>query len=193
MRRHSHISVEAYDPKHFEPGSYRRHDADTSGRPTIDDLSSLRVGGRILVMADTFDAATRSWIMSRVSSTNTAPEVAVRRALHRAGYRFRLHRMDLPGTPDIVLPRFRVAVFVHGCFWHGHSCPRFRWPRSNIDYWKRKIERNIERDKRVQEQLRNLGWTPQVIWTCSLIEGLNELLLLLASRRCCFNSIESYR
>ncbi|HEX9734628.1 MAG TPA: very short patch repair endonuclease [Thermoanaerobaculia bacterium] len=114
--------------------------------------------------------------MSRVPSRDTGPEVVVRRALHRSGYRFRLHRADLPGSPDIVLPRFRTAVFVHGCFWHGHHCKRGTLPRSNASYWESKIRRNQERDRTAQQALREQGWRTRVIWTCAIDSGVQDLL-----------------
>ena len=110
----------------------------------------------------------RSWLMSRVRGTNTKPELAVRSMLHRMGYRFRLHRRDLPGTPDIVLPRRSAVIFVHGCFWHGHACKRMKMPKSRVDYWEEKIETNRRRDRRKRRQLRALGWDVIVVWECEL-------------------------
>lgn len=110
----------------------------------------------------------RSWLMSRVRGVNTKPEVAVRSILHRMGYRFRLHRRDLPGTPDIVLPRYSAAIFVHGCFWHGHVCKRTKMPKSRKDYWIEKIETNQRRDRRARRRLRALGWNVIVVWECEL-------------------------
>jgi DNA mismatch endonuclease (patch repair protein) len=118
-------------------------------------------------MTDKVTPAQRSAIMARVRSADTTPEMTVRRALHEMGFRFRLHRRDLPGSPDIVLPRHRTAIFVHGCFWHSHEgCPRARLPASNVDYWKSKLERNRDRDSRVLSALRGLGWGAHVIWEC---------------------------
>lgn len=118
-------------------------------------------------MADTFTKEQRSKIMSRVKSTNTKPEILVRQLLHRMGYRFRLHRKDLPGKPDIVLPRHHKVIFVHGCFWHGHEgCPRAARPTTNVDFWNTKIDRNVERDVRNRQELEVLGWEPLVIWQC---------------------------
>jgi DNA mismatch endonuclease, patch repair protein len=105
--------------------------------------------------------------MSRVRSKNTAPEIAVRRAAHAVGLRFRLHRRDLPGTPDLVLPRWRVALFVNGCFWHSHAnCPRARIPKSNAQYWIPKLIRNKRRDADNARALRKLGWRCVRIWEC---------------------------
>lgn len=109
----------------------------------------------------------RSAQMSRIRSTNTRPELAVRKALHARGFRFRLHRRDLPGKPDIVLPRYRAAVFVHGCFWHQHpGCRLASWPKSRIEYWGPKLGRNVERDILAVRQLRELGWRAIIVWEC---------------------------
>ena len=105
--------------------------------------------------------------MAGIRARNTKPEMRVRRALHAAGLRFRLHRRDVPGSPDILLPRYRTAVFIHGCYWHGHSCLLFRLPASNVDFWRRKIEANRKRDQVVAEQLRAAKWRRLVIWECS--------------------------
>ncbi len=118
-------------------------------------------------MTDIFDPAQRSAVMRAVKSKDTAPELAVRRAAHALGLRFRLQRADLPGKPDLVFPRHRVALFVHGCFWHGHDCPRgARMPQTNRAYWEAKIGRNMARDKAVAAALRKLGWTPRILWEC---------------------------
>lgn len=107
--------------------------------------------------------------MRRVKGRDTGPELTVRRLLWDAGYRYRLHRKDLPGKPDIVLPGRRAAVFVHGCFWHGHDCARgARQPKANADYWKAKIARNVDRDARVQAELTDAGWRPLTVWECEL-------------------------
>lgn len=127
-------------------------------------------------MSDVFDPETRSRVMSRIRARNTSPELFVRRALHRAGFRFRLHRKNLPGKPDLVLPRHRVAVFVHGCFWHGHNCGAFRLPKTNASYWERKIEANQRRDRHNQQLLLQNGWKVYVIWECDLDGGLTTLL-----------------
>lgn len=118
-------------------------------------------------MADVFSKQKRSWIMSRVKGSNTAPEIVVRKWLHAHGYRFRLHRKDLPGKPDIVLPKYSVVIFVHGCFWHGHKgCKRAALPTSNRNYWETKIARNVERDRKRARELRKLGWSVLTVWEC---------------------------
>jgi len=107
--------------------------------------------------------------MRQVRSANTTPEKKVRSLLHRLGFRFRLHRQDLPGKPDIVLPKHASVVFVHGCFWHRHpGCPRATIPATHQDYWLPKFKRTVERDKRNQIELRRLGWRVAVVWECEL-------------------------
>lgn len=115
---------------------------------------------------DTFSTEQRSRIMSRVHGYDTGPELLIRSMLHRLGYRFRLHRKDLPGTPDLLFPVRGSAVFVHGCFWHGHDCSRGRLPSSNVAFWKRKIGKNKQRDDRVQKLLSRQGWKVLVVWQC---------------------------
>lgn len=106
-------------------------------------------------------------MMAAVRSKNTKPELLVRSLLHRLGYRFRLHRRDLPGSPDIVLPRLRTCIFVHGCFWHRHQgCKATTTPKTRVEFWSEKFERNIERDARNEARLRELGWSPFVVWQC---------------------------
>lgn len=126
----------------------------------------------------------RSWNMSRIRSRNTAPEVAVRSALHRMGYRFRLKEYGLPGKPDVVLSRYRTAVFVHGCFWHRHKGCRFSYtPRSRQSFWLAKFRNNVARDRRAVEELRGLDWRVIVIWECQTREHkhlTNRLEHLLA-------------
>ncbi len=100
------------------------------------------------------------------------PELVVRSLLHRLGYRFRLHRRDLPGRPDICLPKHRIVIFVHGCFWHGHSCHHGRKrPATNVKYWNRKLDGNISRDAAALRSLRRLGWKPLVLWECHISSG----------------------
>ena len=118
---------------------------------------------------DKVDPATRSRMMASVRSKHTAPELAVRRLAHRLGYRFRLHRRGLPGTPDMVFPKYRVAVQVHGCFWHGHEgCRHAARPGSNAEFWNEKIERNRARDARDTAALEATGWTVLTVWGCEV-------------------------
>lgn len=117
----------------------------------------------------TEDAATRSRTMRAVKSRDTKPEMVVRRLIHRAGYRYRLHRSDLPGKPDLVFSSRRKAIFVHGCFWHGHSCPRGnRVPKTNQAYWIKKIQGNKKRDANSLSALLKMGWQILIIWECQL-------------------------
>ncbi|AZO21575.1 DNA mismatch endonuclease Vsr [Mesorhizobium sp. M1E.F.Ca.ET.045.02.1.1] len=127
-------------------------------------------------MVDRLRGEQRSRIMARVGQKNTAPELFVRHALHAAGLRFRLHRRDLPGSPDLVLPKHRMVVLVHGCFWHGHNCPRGRRPRSNVEFWTPKLKRNMERDQVVRTKLEALGWRVVIVWECALEEGVQLVL-----------------
>ena len=115
------------------------------------------------------NAVVRSRIMRSVRRADTGPELAVRSFLHRRGFRFSLHRRDLPGSPDIVLPRFQTAIFVHGCFWHGHDCARgSRQPKTNADYWIAKIDRNRVRDSAAVTALEASGWRVVVVWECEM-------------------------
>lgn len=107
--------------------------------------------------------------MAKVRTRDTAPEMAVRSVLHRAGHRFKLHDRRLPGTPDIVLPRHRLAIFVHGCFWHGHTgCKRSKLPASRIEFWREKIARNAARDVEAVRRLQSMGWRTLTLWSCEL-------------------------
>lgn len=119
-------------------------------------------------MTDRLSPEARSRLMSRIRSRDTGPERAVRSILHGLGFRFRLHRRDLPGTPDIVLPGRGMVVFVHGCFWHGHRCKVGKMPKSRIDYWGPKIEATKARDKRKSAKLRRLGWSVVTVYECEL-------------------------
>jgi DNA mismatch endonuclease (patch repair protein) len=112
--------------------------------------------------------------MARVKNKNTAPELAVRRLLWAQGVRYRLHRRDLPGTPDIYVPRLRLAIFVNGCFWHGHACPRGKLPSTNSKFWKSKIAKNRERDDRSRKALVERGITPLQLWTCQRVMFIAE-------------------
>lgn len=123
---------------------------------------------------DIVNAATRSRMMSGIRGKNTKPEVRVRQLLHGHGFRFRLHVAHLPGKPDIVLPRFRAVVMVHGCFWHGHECHLFKWPGSRVEFWKGKIERNRMNDLKAVEALLEKGWRVATIWECA-IKGVGRM------------------
>lgn len=120
-------------------------------------------------MTDTLSPRERSERMARVRSTDTKPEMRVRRLVHGLGYRYRLHVRELPGTPDLVFPSRRAVIFVHGCFWHRHeNCALARLPKSRLDFWRKKLESNTTRDAAQQERLRELGWRVLVVWECQL-------------------------
>jgi DNA mismatch endonuclease (patch repair protein) len=119
-------------------------------------------------MADVLTPEQRRLNMSRIRGKDTKPELVLRRGLHALGLRFRLHRKDLPGRPDIVFPRYRAAVLVHGCFWHGHDCPLFKWPATRLEFWEAKIEGNRARDLRDVAALAAAGWRVLVVWECAL-------------------------
>lgn len=110
----------------------------------------------------------RSWLMSRIRGKDTKPEMRLRSLVHRMGFRFRLHRADLPGKPDLVFPTRKKAIFVHGCFWHGHYCKREKMPKSRVEFWKDKISSNRRRDVRSRRALARLGWSSLVVWECQL-------------------------
>lgn len=119
-------------------------------------------------MADRISQEQRSALMRSVKQRNTKPEMIVRRLLHARGWRYRLNRKSLPGSPDIVFPSRRKAIFVHGCFWHGHSCKKGKLPSSNLEYWSAKIDQNRKRDTRVETELLEEGWRSFVVWQCDL-------------------------
>jgi len=121
--------------------------------------------------------------MAAVRGKDTVPERLVRSALFALGFRFRLHRRDLTGAPDIVLPRFKVAVFVHGCFWHGHNCRRGRRPTSNVGFWNRKLGGNVKRDRRNYTALRAAGWKVFIVWECSIAAGIRMVTQYLTDLR----------
>ena len=130
-------------------------------------------------MTDHLTPEYRSWNMSRIQGKNTSPEKVVRSMLHRMGYRFRIHRTDLPGKPDIVLPKYNTAIFVHGCFWHRHpGCKYATTPKSNPEFWQRKFQRNLDRDRENQTMLQANGWKVVVVWECELrdLDALAERL-----------------
>lgn len=126
-------------------------------------------------MVDIVDVATRSRMMSGIRSRNTKPEKIVRCLLHRKGFRFRLHARELKGVPDIVLPRYRAVIFVHGCFWHGHECPLFKWPQTRADFWQDKIGRNRANDQRAVAALMTDKWRVCVVWECALRKDQEEI------------------
>lgn len=119
-------------------------------------------------MADNHTKKQRSMNMSHIRSTNSKPEETVRKYLFSQGLRYRKNVRKLPGCPDIVLKKYRTVIFVNGCFWHHHDCGRFVWPSTNEEYWHKKIDRNVERDKEDQQALEELGWQVLVIWECQL-------------------------
>lgn len=115
---------------------------------------------------DKIPPARRSANMRAIRSFDTKPELVVRKLVHRCGFRYRLHRRDLPGKPDLVFPARRAVIFVHGCFWHMHGCPSVRVPKSNMDYWKPKLERNRKRDEESVAALEAKGWRVLTVWEC---------------------------
>jgi DNA mismatch endonuclease (patch repair protein) len=120
-------------------------------------------------MADIHSKIVRSYNMSRIKGKNTKPELLVRKFLHAAGFRFRIHVNNLPGKPDIVLPRYKTVIFVHGCFWHGHThCRYFIIPKTRTEWWTEKIKKNLSNDSNAELALRELGWKVLVIWECEL-------------------------
>jgi DNA mismatch endonuclease, patch repair protein len=128
---------------------------------------------------DIVSPAHRSKIMSRIRGKGTKPELEVRKAAHKLGYRFRLHRSDLPGSPDLVFPSKNVALFVHGCFWHRHEDCRYSYrPKSNIEFWQRKFKNNVARDGRAKVELERMGWRVVIIWECEIADshGLDRKL-----------------
>lgn len=125
-------------------------------------------------MADNHTKEQRSYNMSKIRSTNSAPEEKVRKYLFSKGFRYRKNVKSLPGCPDIVLPKYKTVIFVNGCFWHMHNCPRFVWPSTNKEYWEPKIRRNVERDKINIELLQKEGWRVLVVWECELKKNVIE-------------------
>ena len=132
-------------------------------------------------MTDVFSPEKRSEVMSRIRGWDTRPELALRSLLHRLGYRFTVRgrkNKELPGRPDLVLPKFHTVIFVHGCFWHGHEgCPHFRLPKSRVEWWTAKIEGNRARDRRNEEALRSMGWHVVTIWECALKNASSRMWL----------------
>lgn len=119
-------------------------------------------------MADIVAPEVRSRMMAGIRGKNTKPELTLRRGLHAAGFRFRLHDRTLPGNPDIVFPKYRAVLFAHGCFWHGHDCHLFKWPSSRPDFWRAKIQRNREVDALASADLQAAGWRQGTVWECAL-------------------------
>ena len=119
----------------------------------------------------------RRFVMTRIRNKNTKPELIIRRGLHARGLRYRLHKAGIPGKPDLVFANYRTVIFVHGCFWHGHECSLFRWPKTREKFWKNKIRCNMERDKSTLTALRAMGWRVLVIWGCAL-RGRNKRALV---------------
>lgn len=130
-------------------------------------------------MTDVVDIATRSRMMAGIKGKNTKPELLIRRALHARGLRFRLHVKDLPGKPDLVLPKYRALIFVHGCFWHGHACKYFKLPRTRPDFWLEKIKKNQSRDSLQENALQVMGWRVLVVWECAVRSVRKEKSSLL--------------
>ena len=125
-------------------------------------------------MADIVSSEMRSRMMAGIRGENTKPEMIIRKGLFALGFRFRLHSKHLPGKPDIVLAKYRAAIFVHGCFWHGHDCHLFKWPQSKKEFWRTKINRNRERDREVREGFEAIDWRRLVVWECA-IKGKSRL------------------
>jgi DNA mismatch endonuclease, patch repair protein len=155
-------------------------------------------------MTDHISPSHRSWNMSRIRSKNTKPERVVRSMLFSLGFRFRINRKDLPGRPDIVLPRYKSAIFIHGCFWHRHNCKDATMPKSNTDFWEKKFAANVERDSRVKRELKDLGWKVITVWSCELkdmellkqrlvFELKNKEMLMAAEKKPRYGDYETLR
>jgi DNA mismatch endonuclease (patch repair protein) len=148
-------------------------------------------------MADVLTPEQRRLNMKRIKAKDTKPELLLRNGLHQRGYRFRLHRKDLPGRPDIVFPKYRAVIFVNGCFWHMHDCHLFRLPETRRDFWHNKLSKNAERDKCRYENLQSLGWRVLIIWECAVKgkkrlpfeEMLDHCESFLSSETCLFKQI----
>ena len=136
-------------------------------------------------MADNHSKEVRSMNMSHIRSKNSKPEELVRKYLFSKGVRYRKNVKTLPGCPDIVLPRYKTVIFVNGCFWHKHDCPRFVWPSTNEEYWRPKIMGNVERDKRNFAELQQLGWTVLTVWECELKKKVIDATLEQLEKRLC--------
>lgn len=125
-------------------------------------------------MVDVVDKATRSRMMSGIRGKNTRPELLIRSSLHARGFRYRLHGKSLPGSPDIVLRKHDAVIFVNGCFWHGHKCEKFKWPKTNVKFWRSKILKNIQRDRKAKNLLLNDGWKVITIWECAIRRAVRK-------------------
>lgn len=136
-------------------------------------------------MADNHSKEVRSMNMSHIRSKNSKPEELVRKYLFSKGFRYRKNVKTLPGCPDIVLPKYKTVIFVNGCFWHKHDCPRFVWPSTNEEYWRPKIMVNVERDKRNLAELQQLGWTVLTVWECELKKKVIDATLEQLEKRLC--------
>lgn len=134
-------------------------------------------------MADKHTKEVRSMNMSHIGSKNTKPEQKVRKYLFSCGLRYRKNVKDLPGSPDIVFPKYRTIVFVNGCFWHHHNCERFAWPSTNKKYWYNKINRNVERDRENKERLEKDFWNVLIIWECELKKSVAEKILINCTKK----------
>ncbi|MBI9016301.1 MAG: DNA mismatch endonuclease Vsr [Phycisphaerae bacterium] len=135
-------------------------------------------------MTDTISKEKRSWNMSRIKNKDTKPELIVRSILHCMGYRFRLHRKDLPGKPDIVLPKYKTAIFVNGCFWHRHKNCKFAYmPKTRKEFWQKKFNDTVKRDKTKKAELKKLGWKIIIIWECEIVKR-NMIKSLLKKELC---------
>lgn len=140
-------------------------------------------------MADRFSEEQRSYVMGRIKSKDTKPEMILRKSLHQLGFRYRLHSSDLPGKPDLIFPKFRICIFVHGCFWHRHEgCPRSTMPKTNTLFWQEKFHRNKNRDTENVIRLIDLGWRVEIVWECELsthekrLHVMDKLSRLLVNR-----------
>ena len=134
-------------------------------------------------MVDIVSSEKRSLMMAGIKGKNTKPELVIRSGLHALGFRYRIHVKTLPGKPDLVFPKYKAALFIHGCFWHGHGCHLFKWPSSRIDFWTTKINRNKEIDQISVEKLRTAGWRVGTVWECSL-KGKTRLPLADVIEKC---------
>lgn len=140
-------------------------------------------------MADHLTKKQRSWNMGRIHSKHTKPELIIRSLLHRSGFRFRINYSKLPGSPDIVLPKYKTAIFVHGCFWHRHpNCSKATNPKTNIEHWQEKFYKNVSRDIEIKKKIQKLGWNIIVVWECEIkndpISVLNEIIKELEVGSC---------